>query len=83
MVLQNFTPVSILLLITDELLFYMDVISFIFFTILCSADFEIFSTWTAFLIVEFGFSEKYFSTSCTVSSVTTVYEGPGASHLRS
>ena len=29
-------------------------------------------------MVEFGFSEKYFSTSSTVSSVTTVYEGPGA-----
>ena len=27
-------------------------------------------------MVEFEFSEKYFSTSSTVSSVTTVYEGP-------
>ena len=73
MVLQN---------LTDELLFYMDAILKSFLQSCVAKDFEIFSTWAAFLMVELGSSEKHFSTSSTVSSITTVYKGPGASYLR-
>ena len=84
MVLQNFTRASIDFVVNNWWVVILYGCNFKkFFIILCSEDCEIFSTWVAFLMVKFGFSEKYFSTSSTVSTDTTVYEGPGAPYLRS
>ena len=84
MVLQNFTRALIDVVVNNRWVIILYGYNFKkFFTILCGEDFEIFSAWAIFLMVKFEFSEKYFSTSSTVSSVTTVYEEPWASYLRS
>ena len=84
MVLRNFTRASVYFVANNWWVVILYECNFEkFFTILCSEDFWIFSTWAAFLMMKFGFSEKYFSTSSTVSSVRTVYEEPGASYQRS